>query len=137
MRSLLRSLPVGVVLTAACTNVRTVQPADLSPANAPTRVWVTRADRSTVVFDSANVRGDSLIGIANGQPQRVALSETTVLRAEEVSEARTLALVALGVGAVAMAVHLMESNNASPIVACAQASLCMSGTPCCCPTIGC
>ena len=61
-------------MTAACTSVHTVAPADLSSPNPLTRVWVTRADRTTVVFDFARVSADSLVGFVDGQPERLRLS---------------------------------------------------------------
>lgn len=116
MRSLLPSFPIAaatwLLLTAACTVVRTVQRTDLSPPNPRTRVWVTRADRSTVVFDSARVSGDSLIGMVDGQPQRLRLSEATVLRVREPAPDRTEALVYVGVAGVAVyGFHLLLQSK--------------------------
>ena len=133
MRSALRSLPVGagtwLLLTAACTIVRTVEPAELSSANPPTRVWVTRADRSTVVFDYARVTGDSLIGVVDGQPQRLPLSKLTVLRVREPAPDRTAGLVFLGVaGAAALAVHLVIDTPPGPFACYIH---CPLGTECC------
>ena len=99
MRFTLRSIPIGagawLLLITACTAVRTVQPTELSPPNLPTRVWVTRADHSTVVFDSARVNADSLIGIVNDQPKRLPLSAVTVLRVREAAPDRTAKLMVL------------------------------------------
>ena len=107
MRSLLRSLPIGagtcLLLTAACTAIHTVEPADLSSPNPPTRVWVTRADHSTVALDSAHVSADSLIGMVNGKPERLPLSEATVLRVRQLAPGRTAGLVFAGaLGATAL-----------------------------------
>jgi hypothetical protein len=120
MRFPLRSIPIGLLLVA-CSTVRTVQPTELRPPQAPTRVWVTRADRSTVVFDSARVSADSLIGVVNGSLAHLALSEATELRAREPSEARTAAL-ALSVGGVAGALVLYMAETQSG-----------GGEPPCCP----
>jgi hypothetical protein len=84
-----------------------VEPADLSPPHPLTRVWVTRADHATVVFDFARVSADSLIGIVNGTPQRLPLSEAIVLRAREAVPDRTAALV-FGAVVAAGAVALIE-----------------------------
>jgi hypothetical protein len=113
MRSLLRSLPVGagtcLLLTAACTTIHTVEPADLSPPNPLTRVWVTRADHTTVVFDDARVSADSLIGMVNGQPQRLPLSEAMALRVREPAPDRTAKLVFVGVtGVLYVVVHFVR-----------------------------
>jgi len=107
MRSLLRSLPVGaatwLLLTAACTTLHTVPPADLGAPNPPARVWVTRADHSTVVFNDLRVSGDSLIGMVNGKPERLPLSEATVLRVRQLAPGRTAGLVFAGaLGATAL-----------------------------------
>jgi hypothetical protein len=79
MTTMIRSLPVGtgawLLLTAGCTAMRAVDRADLSPPNPPTRVWVTRADHSTVVVDYPRVSADSLIGMVSGWPERLPLSE--------------------------------------------------------------
>ena len=112
MRLPLQIVPVGA-LFVACTTVRPVQPAELSPPHAPTRVWVTGANHSTVVLDSARVSGDSLVGSVNGQAQRLVLSEATVLRAREPSEARTAALVFFGVsGAFVLVAHFVDKSPA-------------------------
>ena len=113
MRSLLRSIPVGagswLLLTAACTATRPVERADLSPSNPLTRVWVTRADHTTVVFDSVRVSADTLIGLVDNQPERVALSEATVIRVREPAPERTAGLWFLGAGGVlALAVYLVD-----------------------------
>jgi hypothetical protein len=134
MRSLLRSLPIGagpwLLLTAACTTLHTVQPADLSAPTppAPGRVWVTRADHTTVVFDYVRVSGDSLLGLVDGQPQRLPLSEATVLRVREPAPDRTAGVVFLGVAA-ALALHLVFDTPPNGPFVCII--LCPSGTECC------
>jgi hypothetical protein len=140
MRSLLRSFPIGAILagaatwlllTAACTATRPVERADLSPPNPLTRVWVTRADHTTVVFDSARVSTDSLIGIVDGQAQRLPLSEATALRVREPSPDRTAGLVFLGAsGVLALAVYLVDKR--SPRGACNLAAYCQSPANDCC-----
>jgi hypothetical protein len=116
MRFPLRSLPFGagtwLLLIAACTTVRTVERADLSPSNPLTHVWVTRADHTTVIFDSARVRADTLIGLVDGQPQRLPLSQATALRVREPSPDRTAGLVFLGAsGVLALAVYLVDKTS--------------------------
>jgi len=88
-----------------------VERADLSPPNALTRMWVTRADHTTVVLDSARVSADTLIGLVDGQPQRLPLSEATALRIREPSPDRTAGLVFLGaVGVLTLAVYLVDKT---------------------------
>lgn len=121
MRSLLRSLPVGagtwLLLSAGCTATRTVQRADLSPPNPQTRVWVTRADHTTVILDSARVRADTIIGMdQDGQPQRLPLTETTALRVCAPSPDRTAGLVFLGAaGVLTLAVYLVDKTPSGPV----------------------
>src|SRR2546428_11823796 len=95
-----RALPVGagtlLLLTAACTAMRTVERAELNPSNPLTHVWVTGPDHTTVIFDSARVSGDSLIGLVNGQPQRFPLSDATGLRVREAAPDHTAGLVFFG-----------------------------------------
>jgi hypothetical protein len=111
MRSPLGSLSLSTPLacswmlfiTAACTTLRPVQPDRLTPPHSPTRVWVTRADQSVAVFDSARVEGDSLVGIVNGKTERLPLAGATI-QTRQLSPGRTAALagVVAGVGAVAL-----------------------------------
>ena len=119
-------------LLASCTTVRAVQPAELSPPHTPARVWVTRSDQSTVVFDSAQIHGGVLVGLVNGAPENLPVSETTVLRAREHSEARTAAVV-LGVTAAAAGavMYLAFTQPGSPGPSVCQAD-CPSGDPKCC-----
>jgi hypothetical protein len=109
MRFHLGSSPFFCAFLAGCTTFHTVQPAELSPPNPPARIRVTRADHTTVVLDSARVSADSLIGMVNGQPQRLPLSEATVLRVREPAPERTAGLVFLGAsGVLALAVYLVD-----------------------------
>ncbi len=113
MRTSLRSSPVflvGALLTAACTAMRPVDRAELSPPNALTRVWVTRA-RATVVFDSARVSGDSLVGIANGERRQLQLSDVTSLGVREHSEIRTAGFAFAVGGAVATVIMYAEAHG--------------------------
>ena len=121
MRSHFALFPVGagswLLLTAACTAMRTVDRADLSPPNPPSRVWVTRADHSTVALDYPRVSADTLIGIVDGTPERVPLSGATVLRVREPSPDRTAGLVFFGaVGVMALAVHFIDHQEPGPFV---------------------
>ena len=122
LRFPLRSLSVGagacLLLTAGCTAMRAVDRADLSPPNPPTRAWVTRADHTTVVFDSARVSADTLIGSVDGQPQRLPLSEATVLRVREAAPDRTAKLVVLPAFGAAVVLVLYFRR---------QAGLCVRG----------
>jgi len=131
MRSPLRFLPFLLLpvsaLLAACTATRTVERAELSPPNPLPRVWVTRVDHSTVVFDAPRVSADTLIGTVAGQPQRLPFSEVTALRVLVPLPDRTAGLVFLGVaGMAALVVHFFEYHPTygpcGPPVDCCPAS---------------
>jgi hypothetical protein len=109
MRFLIRSLAAAVFL-AACTAIQTVQPADLSPPHPPTRVWLTRADQSVAVFDSARVEGDSLVGFVNGRTERVPLAGATI-QTRQLSPGRTAALAGVVAGVGAALVEVANGNG--------------------------
>jgi len=116
MRFLPHSLPIAaapiLLLTAGCTEMRTVERDELSPPSPQTRVWVTRADHTTLVVDSARVSADTLVGIVDGEPQRLPLAETAALRIPEPAPDRTAGLVFLGAsGVLALAVHFVARGN--------------------------
>jgi hypothetical protein len=130
----MRFLLFSLLLTAACTSLHPVPPARLKQSHPLPRVWVTRADQPAMIFDEARVRGDTLVGLVNGNWERLPLSEATTIRARERSGSRTAALgIGLGGGAAVLAYFLVfkPSNDAQACVA--------VGTPCssgatCCPT---
>jgi hypothetical protein len=108
---LVAPLAVCWILGAACTTARVIQPARLSRPDPPARVTVTRAERFPVVFDSVHLIADSLIGLVSGAPQRISLSEATVIRARQVSQVRTAAL-AVAVTGTLMAASLYLAEHA-------------------------
>jgi hypothetical protein len=115
----MRFLLFSLLLTAACTSLRPVPPARLQQSHPLPRVWVMRADRSAVIFDEAHVRGDTLVGLVNGNWERMPLSEATTIRARERSGSRTAALgLGLGGGAVVLDYFLVfkQSNDAQNYV---------------------
>lgn len=113
MRGYLRVLPV-CALFAACTAVRDVRPAELTPPHAPTRVWAQLSNYAVMVFDSASVRGDTLIGVVGGEQHRLLLSKSAALKAREPSRPRTLAVLTLTAGAIAAASwYLMDRGEAT------------------------
>jgi len=104
MRVLLSCLAVG--LLAGCTAVQVVQPKQLRYPNPLTRVWVTRADRSVIVLDSASIRGDSLFGLLQGEHTRIPLQDAAQLRIRQPSEVRTQALlITIGAGVAAITLY--------------------------------
>jgi len=88
-----------------------VERAELSPPNPLPRVWVTRADHSTLVFDAPRVSGDSLIGTVSGFPERLPFSDVTALRVRESAPDRTAAVVFLGAtGVFALAMYVVDHH---------------------------
>jgi hypothetical protein len=119
----LRSLPVGagtwLLLSAACTTFRPVQPDQLTPPHSAARVWVPRADRSVAVFDSARVEGDSVVGIINGTAERLPLTGATI-QTRRLSIGRTAALA--GAVAVALTVYLLDRGPPPQAFVCPAAT---------------
>jgi hypothetical protein len=130
----------ALLVIGGCTTLQSVPPAELRPPNPPSIVWVTRADHSTVVFHSARVRGDSLFGLVDGEPQRIPLSDATAIQSRETSPARTLALMGALAGGVAVAAYFLvfkpsedpgcSTGGSSSMVPCPSGTgCCPSGTP--------
>lgn len=114
MRCFLRLLPV-CTLFAACTAVSDVQPVNLAQPHAPTRVWARLSNGTVLAFDSATVRGDTLIGAVGGEQNRLILSDNTVLRARKPSLSRTVLLTLTGGVVAAGTWYLLEgSRGATP-----------------------
>jgi hypothetical protein len=113
MRYVLRCMPV-CALFAACTTVREVQPSELSRTHAPTRVWATLSDHSMLMLDSAVVQGDTLIGKVDGGWRRLPLANGETLHAREPSQSRTVALVAVTVGATAAGSWYLLKQDGAP-----------------------
>jgi len=115
---------VALVLIAACTTARPVQPADLT-GQPPTSVCVTWPDHSTVLLDSARVSGDTLFGIINGRLQRLPLAEATALRVREPADVRTPLVFASFTGAILLAGHFALERAPPPVGPCV--ALCAKG----------
>lgn len=95
-------LPFIIGISAGCHTMGAVAPSQLRASNPIRRVWVTAPDKTVVSFEDPEVNGDTLTGIVNGEPQRMALSDVVTMRARRVSAART-AVVALVAGGAAFA----------------------------------
>ena len=127
-----QALALPGFLLAACTTVRLVHVGDLEPPHRPTRVWVTRSDRSIVALDSAQVVGDTLIGTMRGKVERLAVSEVSSLRAREPSDLRTGELIlAVVVGASAAVTDLAFRQTGPQTHGCPYLCLTGASSPCC------
>ena len=100
----------AALLTAACHSMSVVRPAQLTSANAPSRVWLTRADHSTVVMESPQLVSDTLRGLIDGMPQRIPLAQTTLMRVRHPAPLRTAAVVLVASGAGLAALMYLESR---------------------------
>jgi len=119
MRSRFAVAGTWLLFIDACTTIRPIEPADLSPPHAPARAWVTYANDSTVVLDSARVNGDTLVGTVGGKPERILLSQATTLRARELSGDRTAGLVWSWTAAMTLlVVHFFTFTSTSPYHGC-------------------
>ncbi len=101
MRALPRLLLLATLTLAACTSwhARTA-PASGSGATFDHPIRVTRTDRSVVLFDRAQVVGDSLVGDVGTARTAIALTDVARVEERRVSALRTGGL-ALGVLLVA------------------------------------
>ena len=129
----------GVLILTGCHTMRPVQPAQLNvngiQADPPARVWVTRADHSVLVLDSPRLNGDTLTGIAYGEPLSVPLSQMTALRTEAVAPLKIVALATL-TGAVLFSglwymQHRPDVNPDTPFCGNAIGNRPMPLIPCC------
>ncbi len=96
------ALATACVAGAACHTLGTMAPEQMHVANPPSRVWVTDAAHATVRIEDPELNGDTLIGIVNGEPQRILLTDVVAIRARRPAPART-AVVALAVGGLTFA----------------------------------
>ena len=111
-RTLLRLLGGCILLAAACTTLRPVPQAQLDTSHLPTHIWVKRVDHTTVVVDSARLRGDTIVGLVAGRSERIPLSTTLAVYAREPSSVRTAALFIV-LGGAMIAADVVGMNAAS------------------------
>jgi len=104
------SLILGALVLAACHTIRPVEPAQLTGSAGVQRVWVTRADQSTIAMDLPEVVGDTLTGILHGEPQSIPLSDATEIRARTAAPMRTAAVIMLVGGLAFAGLAYMESR---------------------------
>jgi hypothetical protein len=74
------------------------------------RVWVTRADHSTVVVFSPELQADTLEGFIFGEYQRMPMSEALAIQERRQAPAKTAALI-LGATAVILAGVIYQGNR--------------------------
>jgi hypothetical protein len=101
---------------AACHTLRPVAAAQVRTTSEP-RLWVTRADHSTLVLDDPRVHGDTLSGVMRGEARRVALSDAIAIRVRRSAPLRTAVVVvassALLLGGLMYMEHLPDVGDAT------------------------
>ncbi|HUL49655.1 MAG TPA: hypothetical protein VLT79_06575 [Gemmatimonadales bacterium] len=105
MRLLIVVLAVGCV---ACHSLRPVSPTQLNPEHSYNRVWVTGADQSVVSLEDPEVAHDTLTGIVNGEPERIALDDVVTILARQPDAAKTAAVALIAGGATLAGLWYME-----------------------------
>jgi hypothetical protein len=90
--------------------MRPVPTAELSAVPGLDRVWVTRADHSTVVLLSPQLQADTLEGFIFGEFQKLPMSEALAIEERRQAPAKTAALI-LGATAVILAGVIYQGNR--------------------------
>ena len=106
------------LLCAACTHIAPVRhPSEFITANAPARVWVTRANSDSVsVLTKPHVAGDTLTGLVRGFEQRIPLSDVKEMDALQSAPRRTAALVLLPFASYGL-YEIVSSALSAPYIA--------------------
>jgi len=107
------ALFVGV---AACTTVRSVQPAPYFAVNSPEVVWVTYTNKTVVTVAQPEIAGDTLKGMRQGTQQAVAIPLDQVRSVQaRTPDAKKTALLVTGAltGFVASVYMLWISKSGS------------------------
>lgn len=107
MRTHLAAVVIAAALSSgACYTMRPVTFDDLR-GERPSRVWVTRQDRSVVVVDGPQVFRGKLVGFVHGRYRELLPGDLTHLVMREFARGKTVALISAGaLGFTAVAVVL-------------------------------
>jgi len=119
-----------LIVAAACTTLRPVEPDELRGPNPPDRVRVAKTDDSTVVLHTPRLVGDTLVGFVNGARRAFALSQTTEIEMCEADPGRTAAAVVFGGSSAVLTYLVIEVGNAGPHAVAPQGNCCPPGVPC-------
>jgi hypothetical protein len=104
-----------LILAAACTTLRPVEPDELRGPNAPDRVRVTKTDDSTVVLRTPKIVGDTLVGFVNDTRRTFLLSQTTAIQGWEPAPGCTAIFIFAGMTG-AFALLVTETTTKTPQV---------------------
>jgi hypothetical protein len=101
---------------AGCHTLRPVAAAQVKTTSEP-RLWVTRADHSTIVLDDPRVHGDTPSGVSRGEARRVALLHAIAIRARRSAPVRTAVVVvasgAFLLGGIIYMEHIPDVGDAT------------------------
>ncbi len=100
---------MGLVSTTACHTMRPIQPSQLI-STPVARVWVTAADRTTIVLHGPRVSGDTLGGFVDGQYREMLLSDTRTIQQRAPAPGKTAA-VGIIAGAATLATFVYFANR--------------------------
>jgi len=112
-----------LALSAACHTFRPVSHTRLSSAEPPPRIWVTRADHSTLVLESPHLDGDTLTGLVYGETLAMPVAHAVVIRTRVPAPVRTVAVALISSAATFGMLWYMEHR---PDVG--YAEICTDGT---------
>jgi hypothetical protein len=108
---------------AACHTMRPLTASQIGSGREWDAVWVTRADRSTVIVHAPEVRGDTLSGFVDGAYWEMSLAQVQSMRIRTGSPARTAVLATTSSAAgLALLVYLGNRNYVK-----SNAQTCSSG----------
>lgn len=96
-----------LIAIAACHTLTPVPASQVTPTSEP-RVWVTRADHSTIVLDDPRIQGDTLAGLVHGESRRVPLSDAVTIKARRPAPVRTAVVVVLSSAFLLGGMYYME-----------------------------
>lgn len=124
----MRPFTAGVLTAAsfASAGCFTMKPTTLTDLGAApsARVWVTRADQSTVIVYGPRVVENRLVGYVNNQYLEMPVTDVTLVVARRMAPGRTGAMVAAGIVGAAAVIAILSGGGQAP-------DPCISGAPEC------
>ncbi len=109
---------VGLVSTAACHTMQPIQPSQLI-STPVARIWVTGADRTTVVLHGPRLNGDTLGGFVDGQYREMLLSDARTIQHRAPAPGRTAAMgVIVGVATLSTLIYFANRSYVGDGVTC-------------------
>lgn len=114
----MRSVTAGVLIAAALASAGcyTMKPVALENLGSvpSARVWVTRADQSTVIVDGPRVLENKLVGFVEKVYQEMPTADVTRVMARRMAPGRTTAVVAAGLVGVVATIAIISGSGGAP-----------------------